>query len=101
MDLAEAECNLDDVHADVDGLSTVLKENCEMSEFLMNPVVSDEKKKDVLDKLAKEADFTESTTKFLKLIVDKGRVELIEEICQAFEEKYCQLTDTQVMEHKK
>lgn len=81
----------------MDGLSTVMKENAEMCDFLMNPVVSDEKKKDVLDKLAKEADFAESTTKFLKLIVDKGRVECIEEICDAFEDKYCELTDTQVI----
>lgn len=97
MELAEADGNLEGVHADVDGLTTVLNENSDMSEFLMNPIVSDEKKRALLDKIGQEAGFTESTVKFLKLIVDKGRIECVQEICEAFEVKYCELTDTQVI----
>ncbi|GMH33926.1 hypothetical protein BSKO_01760 [Bryopsis sp. KO-2023] len=96
VDLAQANSNLDEVHADVDGLSSVLKENSDMADFLTSPVITDEQKKDVLDKLANEAKFTESTTTFLKLVVDKGRADCFEEICEAFESKYCDLTDTQV-----
>ena len=56
----------------------------------------EEKKKDLLKRLAGESGFNAYTLNFLNLLVDQNRIEALEEIVEAFEAKYCQLTDTQV-----
>ncbi|CAD7696258.1 unnamed protein product [Ostreobium quekettii] len=96
VELAQSKDALEAVHADVDALASILKENAAINEFLMNPVAEDGKKKEVLEKLAQEAGFNESTKTFLFLTVDKGRIDCLEEICTYFENQYCKLTDTQV-----
>ena len=67
-----------------------------MREFLFNPIVSEEKKKEVLKSLAKEAGLTDYTLSFLSLLVDRDRLVAAEEIFTAFENEYCKLTETQV-----
>ena len=67
-----------------------------MKDTLANPIIQDEKKKQVLSTIAREAGFTESTLSFLSLLVDARRIDAIDEIVEAFETKYCVLTDTQV-----
>jgi len=96
VDLAKSKDVLEAVHADVDALASILKEDETLNEFLMNPIIGDEKKKELLESLAKEAGFNESTKTFLFLTVDKGRIDCLQEICQFFETEYCKLTDTQV-----
>ena len=67
-----------------------------MKDTLANPIIHDDKKKQVLSTIAREAGFTESTLSFLSLLVDARRIDAIDEIVEAFETKYCVLTDTQV-----
>lgn len=66
------------------------------AELWFNPVVDATKKKAVVAKISKEAGFQKYTTNFLNLLVEKDRVNLLNEICESFEEQYCVLTDTQV-----
>merc|ERR1712014_159776 len=40
--------------------------------------------------------FNSYTTKFLSLLVDKGRIDCLIEVFDSFESLYCQATDTQV-----
>lgn len=96
IELAQSKDVLEAVHADVDSLMSILKEDETLREFLVNPIITDEKKKELLESLAKEAGFNDSTKTFLFLTVDKGRIDCLEEICQFFESEYCRLTDTQV-----
>lgn len=63
---------------------------------MSNPVVDGGKKKAVLAKIAKEAGFQQYTINFLNLLVEKDRLDILEEICESFEDFYCKLTDTQV-----
>ncbi len=70
-----------------------------MKDTLANPIIQDEKKKQVLSTIAREAGFTESTLSFLSLLVDARRIDAIDEIVEAFETKYCVLTDTQARAH--
>ena len=70
-----------------------------MKDTLANPIIQDEKKKQVLSTIAREAGFTESTLSFLSLLVDARRIDAIDEIVEAFETKYCVLTDTQARPH--
>jgi F-type H+-transporting ATPase subunit delta len=46
--------------------------------------------------MAAESGFNSYTVNFLNILVDQNRLDAISEVCDAFEVKYCQLTDTQV-----
>mmetsp|Transcript_31412 Transcript_31412/g.69957 ORF Transcript_31412/g.69957 Transcript_31412/m.69957 type:complete len:219 (-) Transcript_31412:424-1080(-) len=96
VELADEKGKLEPVHADVDAITSLLKENKKLNELISNPVVDGEKKRAVLSKIGKEAGFQQYTNNFLNLLVEKDRLGLLEEICESFEEQYCKLTDTQV-----
>jgi hypothetical protein len=96
VDLAEEKGKLEPIHADVDAMASLLKENAPLRALLANPVVENEKKRAVLVKLGKDAGFQEYTNNFMNLLLEKDRLALLDEICESFEEFYCKLTDTQV-----
>jgi len=96
VELAEESNELEKVHQDIDALSGILAGDSEVKDHFGNPVVSDEDKLQLLDKIAKEGDFSQSTKNFLGLLVKARRFDCIDEIVTAFEDKYCSLTDTQV-----
>ena len=84
------------MHADVDSVAALVKDNLKLRELLYNPVVEGDKKRAVIAKIGKEAGFQKYTSNFLNLLVEKDRLNLLSEICESFEEQYCDLTDTQV-----
>ena len=94
--LAESQTKLEAIHSDMDRLATLIRDNGDLPEFLANPVVDEEKRKEVLATMCREAEFDQDTQNFLGLLMDKGRMNLIDEICQSFEDQYCKITDTQV-----
>jgi len=96
VEVAQKTSSLEAVHADVDALASMLKDNAALSEMLSNPVINEERKKEVVKQLAAEASFSQYTTNFLNLLIDQSRVEALESICESFEKSYCALTDTQV-----
>jgi len=96
VELAEEKGKLENVHADVDAVASLIKDNKALTELLYNPVVLGDKKKAVLAKISKEAGFQKYTSNFLNLLVEKDRLALLDEICESFEEQYCDMTDTQV-----
>jgi F-type H+-transporting ATPase subunit delta len=96
VELAQSDNILDQVHADIDGLQSVFKENAQIKEFLQNPVADMEKKKKVVGNLAKEASLQKQTVNFLNLLMDKDRIGAIDQVFEAFEQTYCKLTETQV-----
>merc|ERR1711904_312128 len=79
------------VHTDVDTLAAVMKENDGLSEVLVNPLVPSKKKTSLINKIAAEASFNQFSTNFLNLLVDKGRIDCIVEVVEAFEELYCEV----------
>lgn len=80
----------------MDALQTLFNENHQIKTFLFNPVMTEDKKKDIVKKIAKEAGLSKYTVNFLNLLVDTDRIVAIEEILNAFEQTYCKMTDTQV-----
>ena len=93
---AQAKGELEAVHADIDAISSVMKESADIKEFLANPTVPEDKKKQMIANMAAESGFNSYTVNFLNILVDQNRLDAISEVCDAFEVKYCQLTDTQV-----
>jgi F-type H+-transporting ATPase subunit delta len=70
--------------------------NKELYEFLVSPVIDGDKKKTILKTLAEDAQFSDVTLSFLNLLVDKRRIELINEVVKEFEAIYNEITDTEV-----
>lgn len=99
IEIAQENNSLDDVHQDVDALQSLFNENQQIKDFLFNPVMTEDKKRDVVKKIGKEAGLSKYTVNFLNLLIDKDRIQAIEEILDAFEKTYCKLTDTQVRDY--
>eukprot|EP00958_Prasinococcus_capsulatus_P001548 scaffold137_cov398-Prasinococcus_capsulatus_cf.AAC.70 len=74
----------------------VIYETDEFSDFLNNPVIDAEKKKDIVKKLASDLELSGTTTTFLSLLVDKTRIGLLKDISSEFEVLYCDATKTTV-----
>jgi hypothetical protein len=96
VDLASEKSQLEPIHADIDAVASLLKENAKLRELLYNPIIEGDKKRAVVEKIAKEAGFNKYTVNFMNLLIRKDRMALLDEICESFEEQYCKLTDTQV-----
>jgi len=96
LELGQSKNALEPIHADVDALASLLRDNEQLRNFVYNPLVADAKKKAVFQKISKEAGFQAYTLNFLSLLLDKQRIELLEPILAEFEKEYCTATDTQV-----
>merc|ERR1711869_106707 len=64
--------------------------------IMVNPLVASDKKIKLITQISKEGSFNNYTTKFLSLLVDKGRIDCIIEAFESFESLYCTATNTQV-----
>lgn len=93
-ELAQSAKKLDKVNEDIDKISSLI-EDPQVYEFLVNPVILEDKKKEVVATLAKDYQLDEYTVSFLSLLIDKKRINLIKEIAKEFELLYNELTNTQ------
>merc|ERR1711879_79399 len=87
---------LEAVHSNMDALSAVFAESEDVSEYLCSPAVAEADKRQMIATLGTEAGFNEYTLNLLNLLVDRQRMDCVSEVIEAFEVKYCELTDTQV-----
>jgi F-type H+-transporting ATPase subunit delta len=92
---AQASNTLDAIHADVETFAAYSLSNAGIASVLANPVLSDEKKKDLVAKIAKEGSFSPVFVSFLNLLINKRRINLINQVLAEFEAIYCDLSDTQ------
>jgi F-type H+-transporting ATPase subunit delta len=96
LELGQSKNVLEPIHADMDALAALVKDNASLKEFILNPVIADANKKQVFERIGKEAGFNPFTLNFLNLLMEKGRLDMLEPILEAFEKEYCNMTDTQV-----
>ena len=94
--LAQSKNALEAIHTDIDSLASFMKENEDIKNFLSNPTIPEGRKKDLVKRVATESGFNQYTVNFLDLLIDSNRIDAISEICESFEVKYCELTDTMV-----
>lgn len=95
LDVGKQTSSLEAIHTDLEALAP-LTSSPEVAVFLANPVIVEDKKKALLKTLAGEAKLNAYTLNFLNLLVDKKRINILNEIIAIFEELYCEATDTQV-----
>jgi F-type H+-transporting ATPase subunit delta len=83
LDLAKSNNSLQDMTNDMNIVSQFLANSSDLKKFLGNPLIAKDAKKDVVkDVLGEQIDGR--TLKFLLLLVDRGRIELLESVAEKF-----------------
>jgi len=83
LDLAKSNDSLKETTNDMNVVSQFLANSSDLKKFLANPLITKEAKKSVVkDILGEQIDG--STLKFLLLLVDRGRIEVLDSIAQKF-----------------
>lgn len=90
IDLAVERGQLEVVHDDMQYLGAVMKQSREFLNLLQSPVVSPEKKSQVLDAIAK-GKVSDLTIAFTHLLISKNREFYLPEIVKAYIEQYNQI----------
>ena len=86
FELAVADRHDIEMQAELTALSSALKKSPHLEKFFHNPYFSTEEKEKLLDKLYKKDGSTPQTAlaRFLKLLLEKNRFDLIHEIVESF-----------------
>lgn len=84
MAIAQQHDLVDAIAADIASLRQMLSESAELAQFLGNPVANSNAKKGVLSAITQDG-FNAYTQKFLMLLVDRGRIILLDAVCTRFQ----------------
>jgi F-type H+-transporting ATPase subunit delta len=83
LDLAKSNDSLKEMTNDMNIVSQFLANSSDLKKFLGNPLITKDAKKNVVKDILGEQ-IAGSTLKFLLLLVDRGRIEILESIAQKF-----------------
>jgi F-type H+-transporting ATPase subunit delta len=83
IDLSEEQSLLETIYSDMVFFTKTLKENVQLNAVLSNPIVSHLKKRNILTEIF-AAKVNKLTTEFFKLLINKGRGEVIYGTAQQF-----------------
>lgn len=72
--------NYEKYYSELKSFSSVLEENENLKEFLANPIFDQSDKKAVIEEVLKSFDISNMTANFLKLLVDKRRIDILPDI---------------------
>jgi len=91
LDLAVSTHTVDYITADVTDLLKIFNENEELVAYLTNPLYSSKSKKEVLEKLITSQFLSQNTSKFLMILVDRSRIDLVPAIAEKYLKKVYEL----------
>lgn len=97
LSIAQSKGVVDEISSNVGDFLNLLKESGELSDFLMNPVVNKDAKKGVLQSVLAEG-VNQQMKNFILLLVDKGRIYLVEPILKEFQARVRELKQTVLAE---
>lgn len=86
LDLAIDQGNLEEVKADMEGLASCM-ENRDLYLLLKSPIINADKKQKVLDAIF-SGKVNPLTSKFMEIVIRKGRESFLPEIVKAFGDQY-------------
>lgn len=89
FDIAGEEKKLEQYYDELHQFSSVIAQNKDLEGFLANPIFEQESKKKVLEKIIGKLSLSPMTINFLKLLIDKKRIDVLPDI----ETCYRQLMD--------
>ncbi len=87
FEIAKEEKNYEKYFDDLKRFSAVVAESANLREVLYNPVFEKDEKKAVVEELLKIVGVSDIAANFLKLLVDKGRIVILDEIVDAYQQK--------------
>jgi len=80
FEIAGEEKKLEQYYNELSQFSSVMSENKDLGGFLANPVFEQDVKKKVLEKIIGKMTLSPMTVNFLKLLVDKNRIDVLPDI---------------------
>ena len=87
LDLAQEQGQLDAVKKDMESVVSVLKSNAELLAILKNPIISGDKKRNILAAIF-EGKISPTIVSFFNILVNKGRGAILLDIAQEFVREY-------------
>lgn len=84
MAIAQEHDLVDRIDEDVAALREAIANSQELRQFLENPLVKPQAKKNVLNQLA-EGEVHDYTLRFIRLLVDRGRILFLDAICAQYQ----------------
>ena len=84
MSIADSQNLVDRLGEDMAALRQMLDESADLKQFLDNPLIKPTDKKGVLQRIVGES-FHAHTLNFLMLLVDRGRVLFLSDVCRSFQ----------------
>lgn len=94
-DVAKSNGTLEETTADLEKLEKIFDDES-VYNFFASPIVSEEKKRELVDEIVSSSSIQPHVANFLNILVDMKRVELIKDIVKEFEKLYNTLTDTEL-----
>ncbi|XP_077249977.1 ATP synthase delta chain, chloroplastic-like [Tasmannia lanceolata] len=94
-DVAKSNGTLETTSSDMEKIEKIFSDS-QIYNFFLNPTISNEKKLEVIDEIAKSSKLQPHTVNFLNIVVDMKRVDLIKEIVKEFEVVYNKITNTEL-----
>jgi F-type H+-transporting ATPase subunit delta len=89
FEIAGEEKRYGEFYGELGRFSSILRENRSLSEFLANPIFDQPDKKAVVETILEKIQISPLTANFLKLLVDKRRIDILSDI----EGRYRELMD--------
>ena len=83
-ELAKENSELNKIENEMKNLNKLLSESSDFAEMILNPTISKEDKKEVLDKIADQNNFSLTFKKFLGFISIKNRLFFLNKIIESF-----------------
>ena len=80
FEIATKEKKLEQLHSELNQFSSMITQNKALKEFLANPIIEQDNKKAVVEKIISKLNFSKMTVNFLKLLVDKKRIDSLPDI---------------------
>ncbi|BFG41007.1 ATP synthase delta chain chloroplastic [Prunus yedoensis var. nudiflora] len=94
-DVAKSNNTLETTAGDVEKIEKFFGEPS-VFDFFINPTIDLDKKRQVLDEIAKSSTLQPHTVNFLNILVDAKRIDLIKDIVKEYEVVYNKITDTEL-----
>ncbi len=80
FEIAEEEKKLEQYYNELHQFSSVIAQNKDLGGFLANPIFEQESKKKVLEQIIGKLSLSPMTINFLKLLIDKKRIDVLPDI---------------------
>jgi len=85
FEIARGEEKIEAIYSELKSFSSVLEENENLREFFANPIFDQFDKKVVITEILEKISVSVITSNFLKLLVDKKRIDILDEIEVCYE----------------